>query len=693
MTDSDNDRSNGPGHASDDAPNDDAPNDDAPNDDAPNAAAPGSGTGIRITSTPDETSVDAPTSSDAPVEAVEMPFRVLFVDDLTPRDAPEDGAAPSRVWRVDAHTFADRLAEAAPVLDVEVPNHVGDAPETLTLHTSVTALSDFDPAGLADAVPPLRRLMQVRALVAQVRDRTITLDAFRDALQERGVDPDWTRDLYARLVRDANAGGDAAGGSDAGGAGASTSGSASGTAIPDGLDDDGSLDRLLSMVDTDDAGDASSDPASDATSDAVSDPAPDPAAASLLDRLVDAATGLLPKGSPAVEPSAAEALVAELDRIAAAQLAAIYEHPEVRALERAWRGLKMLVDRFDFRSGVELEVLPARAADLEEAMYEQVLMPEHERTEGDPLSLVVMGHTFGREAVDLKRLRDLAETGLSLQTPVLASVDHRFFGLDALGDLADLPIVWQHLDDAAYAGWNALRDEDAAGFLSVTLPPIALRGAVDAGDGPTVDVPLWGAGALGLAAAIADSYARTGWPTHLQDPASEPVGNVPVVRAGNTASPLAALIPSRKQSELSDAGFVVLDARPNTDAVYVSRAPSVQAPRSYHSADANAEARAHVSLVCRLFLSRAAHFLLRLQRGVPDGLAAEDAPAWLDRRLRAFYRQGDVTDVPDDAVSVEPVEEADLPNATLLAVRLRPPSSIAALEYDVSLVMGFQAPA
>lgn len=640
-------------------------------------APTGSGTGIQITSTPDDTRAGAPNvdadaaSEHAPVEAVDMPFRVLFVDDLTPGDVPADWSDASRVWSVDRNNFADRLADAAPHLDVDVTNHVSDAPSTLRLDTSITSLRDFEPAGLACAVPVLDRLLQVRDLVAKVRDRSITLDDFRSALQARGVDPAWTKDLYARLARDTND--DSAGASK----------TSSGTEIPSELDDDGSLDRLLGMVDTGDA----SEGVSEGNSDDVSSEA-----ASLLDRLVDAATGDEPPGSAAVEPSAAEALVNELDRLAATQLTAFYEHPEVRALERAWRGLKMLVDRFDFRAGVELEVLSAPLSELEDAVYEQVLMPEHERTEGDPLSLVVTGHTFGRSDADVDRLRDLAETGLSLQTPVLASVDHRFFGLNTLDGLDRLPIIWQHFDGPEYAGWTSLREQEAAGFLALTLPPIALRDGFAPSDGPTVDVPLWGAGALGLAVAIADSYARTGWPTHLQDPASEPVADVPVVRRGDDAAPLGALIPSRKQSELSDAGFAVLDARPNRDAVYVSRAPTVRAPKSYHTAEANAEARAHVSLVCRLFLSRAAHYLLRLQRDIPEGLSPKSARSWLDRNLRAFYRQGDVGDVPADAVSLERVEEAQLPDATLFAVRLRPPSTIADLEYDVSLVMGFQVP-
>ncbi len=628
---------------------------------------------MSITSTPDTTAVnpasDAANPSGnpafAPAENVDMPFRTLFIDDLTPGRTPKDWSETSVTWSVNANTFAEKLAELAPSISFEVENRIGDTPALLDIDLTITSLKDFRPDAMVDAVPMLRKLQHVRDAVARVEARDIDLTAFQASLNEHDIDPAWAQDLYKRLSDE--------------------SGDASSSNVPDGLNDDGSLDRLLGMVDT---GEGSSDTSSTASERrSAGDTA---RAASALDALIQAATGG-PSTSPDVDRSAVEALLAELDDLIRSQLGAIYENEALTALERSWRSLKLLVDRFNTRKGAQLEVLACPVEDLPEATYEQVLMPEHSRTDGPALSMIVCGTTFGRNTADVERLRDLAETGLSLQTPILASVDHGFFGVDAMTDLSDLPILWQHLDGPAYTEWSKLRSEDAAEFLTLCLPPFVLRAERD-GRQHTVKRPLYGPGAVILAAAIAESYARTGWPTHLRDGKSEPVRECEIATTEKKPSPLSTLIPSRKQSELSDAGFAVLDARQKEDTVYVSRAPTVKEPRTYQTTEANAEARAHAALACRMFVSRAAHFVLDLQDNLPEDLQPEDAPAWLTGQITSFLRQGDVNEVPDECISIDPVDSAKLPGMTVFAVRIAPPDTIVDLEHEISLVLGFKVP-
>jgi type VI secretion system protein ImpC len=413
-------------------------------------------------------------------------------------------------------------------------------------------------------------------------------------------------------------------------------------------------------------------------------------AASALNALIRAATGG-PCTSPDVDHSAVETLLVELEDLIQSQLDAIFENESLMALERAWRNLKLLVDRFDARKGATLEVLACQVEDLPEATYEQVLMPEHNRTDGPALSMIVCGAMFGRSTADVERMRDLAETGLSLQTPVLASVDHHFFGIDTITDLRDLPILWQHLDGPAYTEWSKLRSEDAAAFLTLCLPPFVLR-AEQRGQQHMIKRPLYGPGAVMLAAAIGESFARTGWPTHLRDEKSEPVRECEIAITQNRLLPLSTLIPSRKQSELSDAGFAVLDALEKEDAICVCRAPTVKEPRTYQTTEANAEARAHAALACRLFVSRAAHFMLDLQDNLPEDLRPEDAPLWLTNQITSFLRQGDVDVVPDECISIEPVDGSQIPGMTVFAVRIVPPDTIVDLGHDISLVMGCKIP-
>src|SRR5262249_14374024 len=50
-------------------------------------------------------------------------------------------------------------------------------------------------------------------------------------------------------------------------------------------------------------------------------------------------------------------LIAEIDKRVSAQVDEILHHPDFQRMESAWRGLKLLVDRTDFRENIEIEYL------------------------------------------------------------------------------------------------------------------------------------------------------------------------------------------------------------------------------------------------------------------------------------------------------------------------------------------------
>ena len=93
----------------------------------------------------------------------------------------------------------------------------------------------------------------------------------------------------------------------------------------------------------------------------------------------------------------ANQVVEELDRLLSRQLSALLHHPQVQRLEAAWRGLKLLVDRLDFRRNIRLSVLPLAKDQLGPALYHQMLMATFS---GDPINT-------GRLRSDLTRHRSL----------------------------------------------------------------------------------------------------------------------------------------------------------------------------------------------------------------------------------------------------------------------------------------------
>ena len=625
--------------------------------------------GMRITSDPDHTEIEQPETFDAR-EMSSLPFRILLVSDLTPHAYPADWSAGAYVHRVDKNGFAAFIAEQAPTLTLEVPNTLSDTPKTWTVELQFDELKAFRPEHVARQVGPVAQLVEARDLVQAVGAGELDLDAFRQRLDALGIEMDWAGDLYQTLT-----------GSEKSDEPESPASSGS----------DDSLDRLMGMVDMgDDASDAepSSEPQPSTNGDVGS--------SDLMQALMDAVSG--DEVGSAADASAVEQIEQQLGAAIGQQVAPIIAHEDFRQLEAAWRGLKFLVDRLNFRENIELAVLPAGRDDLHEAMHYQAIVPEHSDDHDAPsFSVIAVDQAFGRDHLDIEQLADLAGTGQSLQAPVLASVHAGFFGVEKISGLARLPALRPHLQGDAYVEWKALREEEASEFLGLALPAFMLR--YPYGENRPVEgfelveeESLMGGGALAVALAAAHSFADTGWPTHLDE---YPIEDLPTQAVRGGQSPLAALLPGSKQSELARAGFIVLGAKPNHDAIRIVHAPTVRRPDTYDDPGASAEARAHASLRCRLFVARAAHHLLNIQDELEPGDTVEAVQRELIEAMALFMgvpvpegEGGEEDEIP--AVSVEHVTNVDLPEHELLAVRLQPPPAV--MQPGVRLVMGLQVP-
>lgn len=621
-------------------------------------------TGIRISSDPEKTIIHGQTAERRAQRAVELPLRLLLVSDLVPDARISGWSGPSRIRVVDKNSFGELLREWSPRLRIEVPNLISNTPRELEIELHFHHLDDFHPFTIARQVPPLATLLDVRKLIDEVQKGEISLPDFRTGLHELGIDKGWAEQLYEKLAASTGLG--------------ARSGTSTGTDVPvEPEDEKGALDRLLGMVDL---GDES----------AISEsPAPDTRSARAMDALLQAITGA-PARKPVPEPSAASMLVQELDEKIEEQVNAILCHAAVRKLESAWRGLKFLVDRINFRARIQLEVLAAEKKDLDDALYHQVLIPEHERKEGPPLSMMIVDHTFGNMREDISLLEDLADTAASMQVPLIGTVSHEFFGVAQASGLARLPVLRQYLERPEYLEWHKLRAKEKSGYLALALPSFLLRPSYGH-DHPaegfvfTETGALWGNASLLVGAAVASGFVTSGWPTHFMGPGYG-TGNLPVFRSESGSIPLQAIFPEKTQLDLSDAGFVVVACYPNRDEAYIAHAPVVRKPEVYEDSESTAEARAHTQLATQLFVSRAAHYLWIIQNELEKGLPPDEVKQLVAKRLASSLGvSGD--HVP---VDVERMADRSLPDRDVYAVRLRPPTSV--LSYPVSLIMGLYAP-
>jgi len=608
---------------------------------------PTDGVGFRITSDPDRTEITQP-GKDAVKHPEVLPLRMLFASNLTPEAAPPVWEDRVHTSAVDAAGFGPYMEAAAPTLDVSVPNRISASPERLSVTLQFTSLSDFTPEAVAAQLAVTAPLLELREGLAGVAAGDQALDEVRASLEDGALSGS-VEALLDALGKKSRAGDTGANGRHPG-------------------TKEDTLDRLLSMVD-EDAPEASPDVLADALTEAVvgpSDTTPRPSADALTQ------------------------VVHRLEVLLRAQLVPVFAEASFRALEAAWRSLRLLTKRLPFRKGVVLEVLAATPDQLNEAIHHQVVMREHMRTDdAPPLSAVLVDTAFGCTQPAIDQLQDLAASGASVQAPIIAAAAPAFFQVDHAQALHDLPPLRQVLDDPAFLPYKKLRADDAASSLVLALPAFMLRTPYTTDDGALVeDAPLWGQAPVAVGLAMADSFVATGWPTHLRQ---HQLSDFPIHRTPQGFTPLAALIPESKLAGFAKGGFTVLAGKSNHDGIALGRAQTVALPAEHEDLVAATEARVHVTLPCQLFVARTAQFLFTLQSSVTAGPDAEATAATLDEHIRAFLKAGEPTRVvPPDAVSVEPVPDAPMEGQALFAVRLKPPSFV--LDKEVSLVLGVQVP-
>jgi type VI secretion system protein ImpB len=135
---------------------------------------------------------------------VELPFVVGVLADLSgqPKEPPK--ALKDREFMpIDRDNFNDNLRRAAPRLALRVPNRLTDPNSKLSAEVNFQNMDDFEPARVAEQVPALKELLDMRHRLNQLLSRLEGKDhivrEFEDVLQstekaltlakQRGIEP------------------------------------------------------------------------------------------------------------------------------------------------------------------------------------------------------------------------------------------------------------------------------------------------------------------------------------------------------------------------------------------------------------------------------------------------------------------------------------------------------------------------
>ena len=121
------------------------------------------------------------------IEKRELPFVVGVFADLSghvPVDKPLPAIRDRKFVNIDRDNFDKVMSGIEPSLKLKVPNRLSEDDSKLGIELNFHSLDEFEPAKVADQVPVLRRLLEARRALANLRSSLIGNDRLESLLQD-----------------------------------------------------------------------------------------------------------------------------------------------------------------------------------------------------------------------------------------------------------------------------------------------------------------------------------------------------------------------------------------------------------------------------------------------------------------------------------------------------------------------------
>src|SRR5580700_10595461 len=348
-----------------------------------------------------------------------------------------------------------------------------------------------------------------------------------------------------------------------------------------------------------------------------------------------------------VDKAFVDALIAEIDVKLSRQIDEIIHNPAFQKLEAAWRGLKFVVDRTDFRENVKLELLNCSKEDLladfedspevpKSGLYKTVYSAEYGQFGGRPFGAIIANYDFGPGPQDIALLQKCAAVATMSHAPFIAAAGPQFFGLRDYLNLPNLKDLKSLFEGPQYTKYNSFRETEDARYVGLVLPRFLLRLPFGATTVPVKgfnyeedvvgkhDTYCWGNATFAFATRIADSFAKYRWCPNIIGPqAGGSVENLPLHQYEamgeiQTKCPTEVQISERREFELSEEGFIGLTFRKDADNACFFSANSCQKPKTFGQSaegkDAELNYRLGTQLPYMFVVCRIAHYIKVLQR-------------------------------------------------------------------------------
>jgi type VI secretion system protein ImpC len=369
------------------------------------------------------------------------------------------------------------------------------------------------------------------------------------------------------------------------------------------------------------------------------------------------------------DKNAIELMIAEIDKKLSEQLDEILHNAEFQKLESSWRGLKLLVDRTNFRENCRIEIIncskDALQSDFEDAaelvqsgLYRQCYSNEYGTFGGEPYAMIVGNYDFGPGPKDIALLKSVGAVATMAHAPFVAAAGAEFFGLKDYRELPNLKDLKPIMQSPQYAKWQSFRESEDSRSVGLTAPRFLLRLPYGAKTSPVKSFDynekvqgkhnayLWGNTAFALASKVADSFGKYRWSSNIIGPTSGgtvsdlPLHQYEVMGEIQTKPAVEAMITERREFELSEEGFIALSLRKGSDNACFFAANSCQKPKTFANTTEGKAAELNYRLGTQLpylfIVNRFAHYIKVMQR---EQIGSWKEKADLERELNTWISQ------------------------------------------------------
>ena len=427
-----------------------------------------------------------------------------------------------------------------------------------------------------------------------------------------------------------------------------------------------------------------------------------------------------------VKKALVDRMIAQIDQKLGQQMDEILHHSQFQALESAWRGLKLLVERTDFRENIKIELLNVSKDDLlddfedapeivQSGLYKHVYTAEYGQFGGQPVGAIIANYQFSPSAPDIKTLQYVGSVSGMAHAPFIASAGPAFFGLKSFTGLPDLKDLKDHFEGPQFAKWQSFRATEDARNVGLTLPRFLLRAPYDPLENPVKSFAyqecvegdhehfLWGNTAFTFATRLTESFAKFRWCPNIIGPQNGgvvedlPLHHFESMGEIETKIPTEVLVSDRREYELAEEGFIALTMRKGSDNAAFFSASSAQKPKFFGNSEEGQLAEFNYKLGTQLpylfVINRLAHYIKVLQR---EQIGSWKARSDLELELNKWIRQY-IADQDNPGAEVRgrrPLRSAQIlvsdvdgePGWYRVAINVRPHFKYMGADFTLSLV-------